>query len=255
MSPLLEVRGVSVSYGGVRAVVDVDLDVHQGEVVGLIGPNGAGKTTFVDALTGFVRCTGRVTLDGRDLAGLSPHRRAGHGLARTWQTIELFSDLTVRENLAVAAHRTSAWTAIGEIVRRPAAGGAALHDALALLDLEALADAMPDELSQGERMLVGVARALTAEPRVICLDEPAAGLDTRESAELGRCLRQVVDAGTAILLIDHDMGLVLGVSDRVVVLEFGEVIAAGAPDEVRRDPRVVAAYLGGDGAQELEAAR
>jgi branched-chain amino acid transport system ATP-binding protein len=244
MTPLLAASGISVGFGGVRALVDVDLDVDDGQLVGLIGPNGAGKTTFIDAITGFVSYRGRVRLDRRDLTALPAHARARLGLARTWQSIELFDDLSVRENLAVAAHHPSVWSQITETLSRPFAGTPAIDEALGLLGLEDLANAMPDDLSQAQRKHIGVARALAAKPRLICLDEPAAGLDARESDELGRQLRQVVDGGTSILLVDHDMGLVLGISDYVVVLEFGKVIAHGPPDTVRRDPQVVKAYLG-----------
>jgi ABC-type branched-subunit amino acid transport system ATPase component len=245
-SPALSVRGLSVSYGGVRAVADADLDVSAGQLVALIGPNGAGKTTMVDAISGFVRYHGTVRLDGRDLSGLAPHRRAQLGLARTWQSIELFDDLSVRENLSVASGRVRGWRTVGELVGRLRPPAESINQALAVLGLEQLADANAADLSEGQRKLVGIARALVARPRVLCLDEPAAGLDTHESMRLGRQLRQIVDAGTPILLIDHDMNLVLEVSDHVVVLEFGQVIASGPPERVRRDPRVVAAYLGGE---------
>ena len=244
MTLVLEATGVSVSFGGVHAVVDVDLEVGDGRLVGLIGPNGAGKTTFIDAISGFVRGTGRVKLDGKELTGLPPHARALRGLARTWQSVELFDDLTVRENLLVASHRPSLRRTLKEIVSAPDEGSAEVDSALALLGLEATADEMPSELSQGRRKLVGIARALVAKPRLICLDEPAAGLDTHESEELGLRLRGLADAGQALLLVDHDMGLVLGVCDEVVVLEFGKVIASGTPDVVRRDPKVIGAYLG-----------
>ena len=244
MSAVLEARGVSVSFGGVRALVDVDLDVGEGRLVGLIGPNGAGKTTFIDAIGGFVRSEGRVRLDGEDLAGLPPHARARRGLARTWQSIELFDDLSVGENLLVASHRPSVWRTIGETVSTPGSGSAETAPVLELLRLGGAAEAMPSELSQGQRKLVGVARALVVKPRVLCLDEPAAGLDTQESEDLGRLLRRLADDGQAMLLVDHDMGLVLGICDEVVVLEFGEVIARGPADHVRNDPQVVAAYLG-----------
>jgi len=244
MSAVLDATGISVSFGGVHAVVDVDLDVREGQLVGLIGPNGAGKTTFIDAISGFVRCRGRVELDGRDLSGRSPHVRARLGLARTWQSIELFDDLSVRENLGVASYRPSLRSTVWEVLSTPVRRTAAADAALELLGLESLADAMPSELSQAQRKRVGVARALAAEPRLICLDEPAAGLDATESSELAEHLRQVVDAGTSMLLVDHDMGLVLGISDHVVVLAFGKVIASGAPEVVRRDARVIEAYLG-----------
>jgi branched-chain amino acid transport system ATP-binding protein len=250
MSAALSAHGVSVSFGGVHALVDVGLEVPEGSMVGLIGPNGAGKTTFIDAITGFVRSTGHVELHGRELSRLTPHERARAGLARTWQATELFDDLTVGENLAVASETPSLWSTLREVLWRTPSGDAAVHDALRLVGLEDAVDRLPEELSQGERKLVGVARALAGSPRVVCLDEPAAGLDTTESEQIGGQLRRVVDEGTAVLLVDHDMGLVLGVCDQIVVLEFGEVIATGTPEEVRRNPRVVEAYLGGAGARQ-----
>ena len=223
---VLRVTGLSVAFGGVRALRDVALEVREGELVGLIGPNGAGKTTLVDAVSGFVGYTGRVELSGADVGGLPPYERARRGLGRTWQSTELFDDLDVRENLTVASRSGSAARVLG------------------LVGMDWAAEAMPTQLSMGQRKLVGVARALAAEPRLLCLDEPAAGLDTRESEELGARLRGLADRGQSMLLIEHDMGLVLGICDRVIVLEFGQVIAEGPPDAVRQDPRVIAAYLG-----------
>jgi branched-chain amino acid transport system ATP-binding protein len=245
---------MSVSFGGVHALVDVDLQVNESQLLGLIGPNGAGKTTFIDAITGFVPCRGRVELEGRDISRMPAHTRARLGLTRTWQSIELFDDLSIRENLMVAAHRPSVWGTVREVLSRPVVRMQAVDEALDLLGLEPVAELMPEELTQGQRKLVGVARALVASPRLICMDEPAAGLDVNESAELGRRVRGVVDAGTPVLLVDHDMGLVLGICDEVVVIEFGKVISRGKPDEVRRDARVVAAYLGSAAAELAPAA-
>jgi branched-chain amino acid transport system ATP-binding protein len=229
MTSVFRARGVSVSFGGVRAVAGVDMEIEAGELVGLIGPNGAGKTTFIDAVTGFVRYEGSVELGDAPLDGLAPHVRAQRGLARTWQTVELFDDLTVRENLTVAAK-----------------GGkeASVDEELELLDLKSAADAMPWELTQAERKRAGIGRALVARPKLLLLDEPAAGLDARQSQELGQLLPGIARTGMAVLLVDHDMGLVLSVCDRVVVLESGGVIAQGTPAQIRGDDRVVAAYLG-----------
>ena len=163
MSAILATTALSVRFGGVRAVDEVDVVVDEGQLVGLIGPNGAGKTTLVDAITGFVRYTGRVELDGHDLSGMPPHARARRGLARTWQSTELFDDLTVRENLTVAAERPSFLTLAAELVGRRAGENAAAERALELLDLEPIAEAMPAELTQGQRKLVGVARAIAME--------------------------------------------------------------------------------------------
>jgi branched-chain amino acid transport system permease protein len=243
-STVLSVSDLSVSFGGVRALRGVTLEVRAGELVGLIGPNGAGKSTFLDAIGGFVGCDGRVELDGSDIGRQPAYERSRRGLARTWQSTELFHDLDVRENLLVAAEHGA-----GGPARSLSSGAASrrreAEEALSIVGMEWAADAMPDDLSESERKLVGVARALVGNHRLICLDEPAAGLDRRESQELGRCLRGLADDGQSILLIDHDMGLVLSICDRIVVLEFGSVIAEGPPESIRRDERVVAAYLGG----------
>ncbi|MET7767896.1 branched-chain amino acid ABC transporter permease/ATP-binding protein [Nocardia sp. NPDC005366] len=233
---LLAVRGIGVRYGGVVALDDVTFDVRAGEIVGLIGPNGAGKTTCIDAISGFASTSGTVTLDNRRVDSLVPHRRSRLGLGRTFQGVELYDDLTVRENVEV-----------GTVAAAERSRGSAHSDIEALfsvLHLDAVADRSVNELSQGQRQLVSVARALAGRPRIVLLDEPAAGLDTTESLWLGARLKGVRDAGVTVLMVDHDMDLVLEVCDRIIVLDLGRVIAQGTPEQIQTNPDVVRAYLG-----------
>jgi len=244
-APLLEVQDLTVRFGGVVALDELDLTVTAGEVVGLIGPNGAGKTTCIDTLTGFTRPErGRVRFAGRSLDGVSPHDRARRGFARTFQSLELFDDLSVRENLVVAASTPTWRSTLTDALWPKPPTATAVGEVLARLDLEALADQPPTSLSNGQRHLVALGRALVAKPSLVLLDEPAAGLDTTETAALGTLLRSLPDWGITVLLVDHDMTLVLGVCDQVHVLDFGRLIASGPPAEVRADPAVRAAYLG-----------
>ena len=242
---LLSTRGLTVRFGGVCALDGVDLDVGAGRLVGLIGPNGAGKTTLIDAVTGFVDADGTIGFDGHELSSAPPHRRADAGLVRTWQSLELFDDLTVRENLEVAARRPSWRNVMADLVNPTRhRGDDGVADAIEVLGIEHLAARLPDEISQGQRKVVSAARALAGRPKLVCMDEPAAGLDTDESKLLGVDLRRIVDAGVSILLVDHDMGLVLDVCDEIYVLEFGRIIAHGTPAEIQRDAGVIDAYLG-----------
>jgi len=241
---VLEAKGLTVTFGGNRAVGGLDLSVDEGQLVGLIGPNGAGKTTTIDAITGFVPSTGEVMFQGESIAALSSTSRARKGLGRTWQSSELFDDLTVMENLQVAAERVDTKGFIRDLFKPRNDDIDALVVILEALDIAETAEQLPTELSHGQRKLVGVARALAARPTVLCMDEPAAGLDTEESQELGGRIRSLVDGGTSVLLIDHDMGLVLTVCDYLYVLDFGELIAEGTPAEIRSNPVVISAYLG-----------
>jgi branched-chain amino acid transport system ATP-binding protein len=241
---LLETRRLSVRYGGVVANQDISITVGAGEIVGLIGPNGAGKTTFVDAVAGFTRSTGEVLLAGQRVDRLPPHRRRHSGVARTWQAGELFGELTVAQNLAVAVQRPGIRGLIADIVSGSTPPVDIIGRALDMVDLSAVADRRPAELALGQQKMVGVARALVGGTTVVLLDEPAAGLDTHESEHFGGELRRIAEAGLGVLLIDHDMSLVLDVCQRIYVLDFGKVIATGTPDEIRNNERVVAAYLG-----------
>jgi branched-chain amino acid transport system ATP-binding protein len=245
MSAGLEVQDLSVSFGGLQAVRDVTLQIPSGSVTGLIGPNGAGKTTTIDALCGFVDARGTIALGGRRLDGLAPHERARAGLARTFQSIELFDDLTVAENLLVAASPGRWWsTALDLVAPRRDARRVDVGGILELVGIAALADARPPSLSHGRRRLVSVARALASDPQLLLLDEPAAGLDPDERIALGGLLRRLPERGIGVLLVDHDMSLVLDVCRDLVVLDVGAVIASGPTAEVSRDPAVTAAYLG-----------
>ena len=237
--PLLDVSGLRVTYGGVTAVSDVDLQVAEGKVFGLIGPNGAGKTSMVDALTGYTRpAAGKVTFAGRDISRLRPYRRARLGLARTFQRLELFSSLSATDNVRVGLESTgagSASTAVGLLER---------------VGLRAQASSPVSSLPTGSARLVELARALSTDPKVLLLDEPCSGLDERETETLGHLLTSLAAEGRAVVLVEHDTELVLRVCNTVHVLDFGQIIACGPPEQVRGDPTVQEAYLGH--AEEIE---
>jgi branched-chain amino acid transport system ATP-binding protein len=243
--PILEVVEATVGYGGPPAVDGVSIHVDTGTITGLIGPNGAGKTTLVDAITGFVPVSrGSVRFDGRPITRLKPHVRARRGLWRTFQSVELFDDLTVQENLLVAAERPPWHAIVTDVVLPPRPTRVDIDWALDILGLGAVRRRLPPELSQGQRKLVGVARALAGRPRVLVLDEPAAGLDTNESELLGEHLSALLDHDITLLLVDHDMSLVLGTCNAIWVLVEGRIIAHAPPAVVRADPAVISAYLG-----------
>jgi sulfate-transporting ATPase len=245
----LVVDSISVRFGGVVALDNVSLDVRPGEVVGLIGPNGAGKTTMLDVITGFTRpSAGRVLLGGQATGRWTPERRARAGIARSWQAVELFEEMTVEENLLVGADRQELRRYLGDLVHpgRPVASSV-MEEVIDEFGLRDKLGARPSALSQGQTRLAGIARAICMEPTVLLLDEPAAGLDVNESREFGTVIRRVArHRGVGILLVEHDVPLLMATCDRIFVLDFGQLIAEGTPAEIRCNPRVVKAYLGAD---------
>jgi branched-chain amino acid transport system ATP-binding protein len=234
MSNLLEVEGVTVRFGGHTALRDVSLAAEAGQVTGLIGPNGAGKTTLFNVVTGLQRpLQGEVRIDGRPVTRLAPHRRARLGLARTFQRLELFSLLTVRENLALAAAQ-----------RRPGRPDVDPDELLGLIGLGDVADVRSDELPTGQARLVELGRALATRPRVLLLDEPASGQDERETEAFRHVLAEVAARGVAVVLVEHDVQLVMQACQVVHVLDVGSILAVGTPDEIQRNQAVLDAYLG-----------
>jgi ABC-type branched-subunit amino acid transport system ATPase component len=242
--PLLQAEGLVVRFGGHLAVNEVSLDVHAGRVTGLIGPNGAGKTTTFNALSGLQSLTrGRVLLDGDDITKLKPHKRARRGVARTFQRLETFTLLTVRENILAGAEFARSGDG-----RPPAERADELLERLGLGDV---ADERVDGLPTGRARLVEVARALANGPRLLLLDEPSSGLDEAETAELATVLAELAADGLGVLMVEHDMSLVMGSCQDIYVLDFGSIIASGGPAEIQVDERVRAAYLGDDVAEEV----
>jgi branched-chain amino acid transport system ATP-binding protein len=236
--PILETREISVRFGGHMAVHEVDLAVEAGEITGLIGPNGAGKTTTFNVITGLQPPTrGKVLLDGSDITGLPAHKRARQGIARTFQRLELFGSLTVRDNVRTAAELNR-----GE--RRPA--GEVADELLERVGLTDLADQRADSLSTGSARLVELARSLACTPRVLLLDEPASGLDEQETDRFAEILQELAADGLGILIVEHDVPLVMRLCHQITVLNFGEVLASGTPIEIQKDAAVVDAYLGQD---------
>jgi len=237
---VLETTGVRVRFGGVVAVDGVGVAVEPGGITGIIGPNGAGKTTLFNIMCGIQRPDqGAVRLGGHDVTDLSPAARSRLGLARTFQRLELFDLLTTRENVLVAA----------EALRRRARGrtrpGDIADEILGFVGLDDIAETRVDELPTGRARLVELARALATRPRVLLLDEPAAGLSDAETAELSRLLRRLVAGGQAVVVVEHDIAMVMSVCDQLYVLDCGRLIAAGRPEAIRSDPAVIDAYLGG----------
>ena len=246
---LLAARDITVRFGGVVALDDVDLLVERGTITGLIGPNGAGKTTLFNAVTGVIPlAAGRVELGGTDITTWPTHRRGRAGIVRTFQRLELFTGLTVRDNVLAAWESSVPGGVLG---RNRRLGRQIVDDVIERLDLGAIATRVAGQLSTGQGRIVELARALAAQPRVLLLDEPSSGLDPAETAMFRDLLLRVVGRDTgepAILLVEHDVGLVMDICDMITVLDFGVMIAVGPPEDIRADGRVIAAYLGDAGA-------
>jgi branched-chain amino acid transport system ATP-binding protein len=266
LAPLLDVQHLTMRFGGLVAINDLSFTAHQRQITAIIGPNGAGKTTVFNCLTGFYKPTvGQLTFhaDGQQLLleQMDGFKIARAGIARTFQNIRLFGQMSVLENLIVAQHnalmRASGYTVLGVLGfasyrHAEAAAVARARDWLGRIGLTARADWDAANLPYGDQRRLEIARAMCTEPKLLCLDEPAAGLNPRETAELGHLLMRIRDEyGIGVLLIEHDMSVVMGISDHIVVLDYGRKIADGSPDEIKRDANVIKAYLGEPEEEEL----
>ncbi len=248
---LLSVRGVSKSFGGVQAVDDVSFDVPRGSIKAMIGPNGAGKTTMFNLVSGFLRPErGSIRFDGEELLGLPPHRIAARGMTRTFQQIRLFPKMSVLETVMVGCHLRSRGEFLAGMMRLPFTRREerrVREESLEILDLlgvSSLAEEEATSLPYGQQRIVELGRALACKPRILLLDEPAAGLNISETAAMGRRIARIREMGITVLLVEHDMALVMDISDQIVVLSYGKKIAEDEPKEIQRHPEVIRVYLG-----------
>lgn len=250
---LLELDNIGISFGGLRAVDELSFKIHKGEIVGLIGPNGAGKTTVFNMITGVYQPTdGHIYWRGQDITGIPPHKIAETGIRRTFQTIRLFTDMTVLENVIAGQHlniKQKWWQGLLNTPfqrQEEARLKQTAMDVLEQLELADVAHEIATSLPYGAQRRVEMARTLVGKPELIILDEPAAGLNEQESAELNVTIKQIRDSGITVILVEHDMSVVMNVTDNIVVINFGKKIAEGIPEQIRTNPQVIEAYLGQD---------